>query len=369
MLNKKKSNLFLCILICLTFVLSFSPVYADNEPSFADFSANAKLPDNQFSKDVTYFDVKLDPGQKQQLEVVLKNNSSKEIEIIPTFNRAQTNRSGVVTYSTKSKDDGADLKYNIEDIVKFSEKKIKLQANEEYTLKLQVDMPDEPFDGILAGGLYLLNSSGGESEGNIKNYFAREIGVILREQESSADILGDMELIKVSSGQEGSRNAISVLLENAQPAYLNGFSLKGTITKKGETDPTININRESLSMAPNSIFDLSISLNGKPYVAGTYIFKAQAKKDDRVWDLEKEFEITAKEAKKYNKIDVSISKTSIFDNKLVVAMMVILMLLVFVIVILLIRMILNKKKEKKRIENLKKKRKKRKNANRKKVDK
>ncbi|MDA9470110.1 DUF916 and DUF3324 domain-containing protein [Enterococcus sp. 5H] len=368
MLNKNKviKSLFFSILICLIFVVDFYSAYADSEQSFADFTVDAKLPDNQFSKDVTYFDVKVDPGQKQQLEVVLKNNSSKEIEIIPSFNRAQTNRSGVVTYSTKSNDEGAGLKYNIEDIVKISDKKIVLKANEEYTLKLQIDMPDGPFDGILAGGLYLLNNSSGESEGNIKNYFAREIGVILREQESSKDILGDIELINVSSGQEASRNAISVLLENSQPAYLNGFSLKGTITKKGETDPTINIDRESLSMAPNSIFDLSTSLNGKPYVAGTYIFKAQAKKDDRVWDLEKEFEITAKEAKKYNKVDVSIDKTSIFDNKLVVAMMIVLMLLVFVIVILIIRMILNKKKEKKRKYNLNKKRKKRKNSNRKK---
>lgn len=364
--NKKIISIFflLTMLIFMVFTTNFSVVFADDESSsFADFTAEAVLPDNQYSKDVTYFDVKVAPNQKQELEVKLKNNTSKELEIIPSVNRAQTNLSGVVTYALKSKDNEAGLKYNIEDIVKISEDKIVLKANEEYNLKLQVNIPEEQFEGILAGGIYLLNNTTQKSEGNLKNYFAREIGIVLRESDSSNDVLGDIKLQKIKVNQLSSRNVVSVFLENAQPAYINGFSIKGTVTKKGETEPTLKIDQQNFSMAPNSVFDLPISLEGKPFIAGTYTFKAQATHKDRTWDLEKEFEITAKEAKKYNKLDVSIDKTSIFDNKLVVALMIAMMLLIFIIVILVIRNILNKKKEKKRKEILKKKRKKQKKAN------
>lgn len=366
-IKQRITKLFLfAIFVNLAFGMNISFVSAEGEQSFADFTAEAKLPENQFTKDVTYFDVKVGSGQKQQLEVVLTNRSSKEIEIIPSINRAQTNRSGVVTYSIKSKDDGSGLKYNIEDIVKIGEKKIVLKANEEYVLKLQIDMPDEPFDGILAGGLYLLNNTTEETDGNLKNHFAREIGILLRESENSNDILGELELVTARGGQKDSRNIISVLLENSQPAYLNNFSIKGTVTKKGETKPNLKLDKENLAMAPNSRFDLPLSLNGNPFAAGDYIFKAQAKQGERTWDLEKEFKITAEEARKYNKQDVDIDKTNIFDNKLVVAMILILILLIFIIIILIIRMVLNNKKKKKRKKNLKRKRK---NSNRKKVDK
>ncbi|OEG17328.1 hypothetical protein BCR23_04340 [Enterococcus quebecensis] len=337
-------------------------VYAEDQETFAGFTADVKLPENQYTKEVTYFDLKMTPSQIQELEVVLTNTSSKEIIIIPSVNRAQTNRAGVVTYSVKSKEKSAGLMYNIEDIITISEKEIVLKAKEEYKLTLQVKMPKQSFEGILAGGLYLYNKTTAKTEGNIKNHFAREIGLILRTTDNSKEILGDLALKKVKSDQENARNVISLLLENAQPSYLSDVNFKGTVTKEGAEAPVLTLDKKNVSIAPNSTFDLPIPLNGKPFEAGSYVFKGTANQKERNWRFEKKFQITSEEAKSYNQKDVSIKKENIFENRLVLVLIGLLSLLLLLLLFLLFRMYKKKQARKKRMEQRRKKKKKRKNV-------
>lgn len=340
-----------------TFFAKNITVYAADNESFAGFTTDAKLPDNQYKKEVTYFDLKMKPSQTQELEVVLTNASSKEIVVIPSINRAQTNRAGVVTYSVKSKKQTAGLFYNIEDIITISEKEIVLKAHEEYKLKLQVKMPDQPFEGILAGGLYLYNKTTAKTEGNIKNHFAREIGLVLRTNDTSEKVAGDLALNKVSSDQENARNVISLLLENAQPAYLSGVDIEGTVTKSGAKTPVLTVEKKNVSIAPNSIFDLPIPLNGEPFKAGTYEFKGTATQKEKIWHFDKKFQITSKEANNYNKKDVSVKKETIFENRLVLLLISLLVLLLLILLFLLFRIYKRKRTVKKRKELQRKKKK------------
>lgn len=157
-----------------------------------------------------------------------------------------------------------------------------LKPHEEYKLKLQVKMPEQPFEGILAGGLYLYNKTTAKTEGNIKNHFAREIGLVLRTNDKSEQVAGDLALKKVSSDQENARNVISLLFENAQPAYLSALDIKGTVTKSGSKTSLLSLDKKNISIAPNSTFDLPIPLNGEPFKAGTYEFKGTATQKEKV---------------------------------------------------------------------------------------
>ena len=359
-IKQKLWNLFVIGLFISSFFVGKIPVYAADKGTFAGFTADAKLPDNQYTREVTYFDLKMTPNQTQELTVVLTNTSSEEVVVIPSINRAQTNRAGVVTYSVKSKADDAGLLYNIEDIITISEKEIVLKPHEEYTLKLQVKMPDQPFKGILAGGLYLYNKTTAKTEGNIKHHFTREIALVLRTNDNSNEVLGDLVLKKVSGDQENARNVISLLVENDQPAYLSGVDFKGTITSEGTKDPVLTLDKKNVSIAPNSLFDLPISLDGKPFEAGTYIFKGSASQKEKNWQFEKTFQITSKEAENYNKKDVSIPKETLFDNRLVLVLMGLLFLLLLFLFFLLFRIHKKKQAAKRRRAQQRKKKKRKK---------
>lgn len=102
--NKQKLFIFFVLGVAISsFFVKVITAYAADKESFAGFTTDAKLPDNQYTKDVTYFDLKMTPNQTQELEVLLTNATAKKIVVIPSINRAQTNRAGVVTYSVKSK--------------------------------------------------------------------------------------------------------------------------------------------------------------------------------------------------------------------------------------------------------------------------
>ncbi|OJG67242.1 hypothetical protein RV09_GL002808 [Enterococcus moraviensis] len=355
--NQKLFNFFVIGLVVSLFFGTPLVAYASDNETFAGFTTDAKLPDNQYTKEVTYFDLKMTPSQKQELEVILTNASSKEIVVVPSINRAQTNRAGVVTYSVKSETNNAGLIYNVEDIITIAEKEIVLKAHEEYKLKLQIKMPEQPFEGVLAGGLYLYNKTTAKTEGNIKNHFAREIGLILRTTDKSEEIVGDLALKKVTTDQENARNVISLLLENAQPAYLSAVDFKGTVTKSGSQESLLRLDKKNLSIAPNSTFDLPISLDGEPFKAGTYEFKGTATQKERVWHFDQTFQITSEEAKKLNQKDVSIKKENIFENRLVLTLIGLLFSLLLILIVLLSRIYIKKCRMKKWKERQRKKKK------------
>ncbi|MGX7149323.1 DUF916 and DUF3324 domain-containing protein [Enterococcus ureasiticus] len=360
---KSKSKLFIFFVLGVvisSFFVANITVYATDKESFAGFTTDVKLPDNQHKKEVTYFDLNLTPSQTQELEVLLTNATSKEIVVVPSINRAQTNRAGVVTYSVKSKQNTAGLAYNIEDIITITEKEIILKPHEEYTLKLHVKMPKQPFEGILAGGLYLYNKTIAKTEGNIKNNFAREIGLVLRTNDKSEEVVGDLALKKVSGDQENARNVISLLFENAQPAYLSAVDIKGTVTKYESQTPLLTLDKKNVSIAPNSTFDLPIPLNGEPFKAGTYEFKGTATQKEKVWHFDQKFQITSEEATNYNKKDVSIKKENIFESHLVLMLISLSLLLLIILLFVLFRIYKRKQEMKKRKEQRRKKKKRKK---------
>lgn len=364
-MKKRLLIFFACFLGSLFPILNVQADETSDPNKLANFTTEAALPENQFNKNVTYYDLMVEPGSKQDLTVIIKNTSNEKMTISPSINRAHTNLVGVVTYSTKSKEKAPNLKYNIEDIVTLDQTTIEIEPNESYSLPIHINTPNEKFDGVLAGGLYLFKEDKTKNKGNVKNYFAREIAILLRSDPSSTELSGNLKVIKASAGQENYRNVTQVLFENDQPAFLSNFSIDARVSKKGTSETLYEVSTNGLSMAPNSSFNFQVPLNGASYEAGTYTVKGTYSHNDQKEKFEKEFTVSKEEEKKYNEKDVTIDRSSIFDSKLVIALFVLLSALMLVILLILFIYLKNKKKRKKaaqrrRIAQQRKKRKKKK---------
>jgi len=100
-LKKMKKNIVLTLLATITlFIPIMKPVMAEEGDNGANnVSVSTNIPDNQIDKNQTYFDLLMEPGKEQELEVVLRNNTDKEVTMLADVNTAITNDNGVVDYS------------------------------------------------------------------------------------------------------------------------------------------------------------------------------------------------------------------------------------------------------------------------------
>ncbi|MEG2503711.1 MAG: DUF916 domain-containing protein, partial [Carnobacterium sp.] len=219
-----KKNIVLTLLATITlFIPIMKPVMAEEGDNGANnVSVSTNIPDNQIDKNQTYFDLLMEPGKEQELEVVLRNNTDKEVTMLADVNTAITNDNGVVDYSWNvasgleqakiNNKDEANTKIDLKSIGYDStlkqplsemasiDKEIKIPAKSQVIAKVKVKMPDEQIDGVIAGGIYLTqkedtSSDEGKSQGvQIKNKFVYVVGIQIRQNADISSLVPDMKL-------------------------------------------------------------------------------------------------------------------------------------------------------------------------------
>lgn len=267
------------------------------------FSVEAKLPENQRDKTKTYFDLRVKPGEAQELEVELKNNTDKEVTVQNNANTAITNDNGVIDYGAVKPKLDKTLKYPFSTLAKVAPE-VQLAPKETKILKVQVNVPTEAFNGIILGGLHFTQKED-KADGNketgvqIENKFAYVIGVRLSENDD--DVKPELQLTDAKAGQRNYRNNVLGTLQNPTTRILGNMTVTADVYAINNQDaPVYHNKQENLNMAPNSSFDYGIPTANKPFKAGKYILKMSVEAAGEKWDFEKEFEIKEDEAKKLN---------------------------------------------------------------------
>ncbi|MFJ7556985.1 DUF916 and DUF3324 domain-containing protein [Bacillus thuringiensis] len=300
---KKIMSFLLAVAICIT-VFNVKVEAAEMK-----FAVTAVIPENQVDKNQTYFDLKMEPGQKQTLQVQMKNDTDKEVEVETYANTAITNNNGITDYSVVNPEFDTTLKTPFSKIAKV-QKETKIPAKSTVVVNVNIEMPTESYDGVILGGLYFKEKEEEDkkkSEGvQIKNKYAYAIGVVLRE--TDAEVKPDMKLNEVKPGQVNARNVVTANLQNIKPAMLKNLSVDAKVyTEKGK-DILHETKKENLRMAPNSNFDYAISWDNKALEPGTYRLEMKATDGDQKWEWTKKFTIEGKEAQKLNDTAVEAKK-------------------------------------------------------------
>lgn len=149
MMIKKIQGFSLILLMAMFSFFVFNHTVSAAE---MNFSVNTVIPENQIDKSKTYFNLKMNSDQQQDITVTLKNDTKKDITIAVGVNTAKTNSNGVVEYGKSSIKNDSSLKYAISDIVK-GPSSVTIPANSSKNVVFHITMPKKSFDGILLGGL------------------------------------------------------------------------------------------------------------------------------------------------------------------------------------------------------------------------
>ncbi|EOV9529248.1 DUF916 and DUF3324 domain-containing protein [Bacillus cytotoxicus] len=274
------------------------------------FAVTAVIPENQIDKNQSYFDLKMKPGQKQTLQVQMKNDTDKDVIVETYANTAITNSNGIVDYSTKNPKFDSTLKFPFSKIAKV-QKETKIPAKSTVTLDVNVEMPNEPFDGVILGGLYFKEKEDEKIKGKsdnvqIKNKYAYAIGVVL--SETNNEVKPDLKLNDIKPGQVNARNVVTANLQNTKAAMLKHLTVDAKVyTEKGK-NILHETKKEDLRMAPNSNFDYAISWENKALEPGTYRLEMKATDGDQKWEWTKKFTIEGDKAKELNETAVEAQK-------------------------------------------------------------
>ncbi|EOH63151.1 WxL protein peptidoglycan domain-containing protein [Enterococcus mundtii] len=79
------------LIICFMFAFCFPLVTEAETESEVGFHIKAIIPENQADKKLTYFDLQLEPGQKQTIKFLIENTSNEESTYQVAVNQAYTN--------------------------------------------------------------------------------------------------------------------------------------------------------------------------------------------------------------------------------------------------------------------------------------
>jgi len=296
----KRINFAIPMAILWITVLSCSFSFAaDAGTKEVKFSVLAVIPENQIDKEKTYFDLKMEPSQEQTVKVEVENYTDEGLRIEASVHSATTNKNGVVEYTGSDVQRDDTLQYLMEELV-TCEELVTVPAGDTRLLELHIRMPEEGYEGVLAGGISFRlkeESTAKENEEEkaltIQNRYSYVIGMVLTESDTQLE--PELVLNNVFPGQEDGADVLKVNIQNIMAAYANDLKIEARIIKKGTMETRGETAKAGMKMAPNSNFDFPIDLGGSALEKGDYTLYLTAAAKDRRWHWEKDFTIGTQE--------------------------------------------------------------------------
>lgn len=276
------------------------------------FSVKANIPENQIDKTLTYFDLKMEPNQKQEITLTVSNSGEEKATIIISPNIAMTNQNGVIDYSKGKGKIDSSLKNPITSIIS-KEQEVTLEPKETKEVPFTLKMPAEKFDGVILGGFYISKKEDGEiskekeKDVQIKNKYSYVIGLQLRE--NTNEVKPVVKLNHIKPALLNYRTSVTANLQNTKATIIRDLTINAKVMKKGSSKILHETSKKNLSMAPNSNFDFPINWDNKSLDPGTYTLNMLAQSGSDKWEFTKDFKISSKESGNLNKEAVELEKS------------------------------------------------------------
>lgn len=262
---------------------------------------SAKLPPNQTEGVAGYFDVKVNPGDRQELVVTVRNDGEEPIAVLMETHTASTNSNGDVEYNATGQVDET-MQLAFAKMATLSQQELTIPPLSEQDVTVTVQIPAEPFEGIILGSIRALKGLTEEeknSGASIVNQYAYVIAVKLYE----SDVKPEPEFVMGEVGAEliNGKATIVAGVRNTKPQLYKGVKATAQIFAKGGTEPIFNYPIENLEFAPNSIFPFTLRDDaGYGIEAGDYTAQITVELEGKTWNLEKEFTIEPDAAAEMN---------------------------------------------------------------------
>lgn len=328
----KKSLIWFALSVALfSFVLSL-PMIASAEEGDVGYSVRAILPENQIENGHSYFNLRVKPNDQQLLETEIFNHEAKPITVHLSVRNSSTNENGLIVYEDMEKHWDDDV-LQLTEVLQFREETVVVPPKGSIKAFAELQMPDQPFDGVILGGLHFEKEADDKrTEGvSIQNRYAYVIGVVLSQSDKEIPI--DLQLKGVRAELVNHRTANVITLENRSPNIVEGLAIDAKIYQSDKTEPVKEKMKEQISMAPYTTIDFVIDWDNQKLEPGSYTAVVEAKVETSRWNWEESFTIEENEAATINKEAVKLEDDKVNLNGFVLTSTSILLIIIITLLI------------------------------------
>lgn len=258
----------------------------------------------QLDKNVGYFYLKENPGEKDSIKLKLINNSNEDKILQIKVTDANTNSNGIVDYSGNLKNHDT-LETPLTSVLKASQEEVNVPKESTVETTLTVNMPTSKKEGVMIGGILVTDETERKEDSaeelSVKNEYSYTMGVVLtNENEINMNKNISVELEKVGPILYDGRKIVQADILNPNPYLFGTAKVSGEILEKNSNKVVKEASKDEVSIAPYSVFPFQLDWKKDELKPGNYIFKGVVETKDNKWEFEKEFEITAEKAKEIN---------------------------------------------------------------------
>ena len=312
-LLKKYLMVFLTIVVgaFVAIVFNQGEVKAAATASQINYSISPELPDNQVAQNIGYYDLKVDPNQKQTIKFKINNYDTTDHTYMVSVNRATTDFNGIIDYSAHGVTPGNDLRYNIEDLVTYPHE-VSVSAKSSKEVSINLNAPKGNFDGVLLGGIFVEEnnqvSQAKATKGiSLRNRYSYVLGLQL--QQNTDPVRPDLKFVSAYQNDVNGQIAVNAVLDNDVPTLERKVSVDARVTPANSKKVVLKLSKQNMTFAPDSKFSLPIDVNNttgpnknKRLKPGKYTVYVKVLANDRKnsWNLKRDFTITARQANKIN---------------------------------------------------------------------
>ena len=230
-------------------------------------------------------DLLLEPGETEVLQVEIFNHEDEDINVNVTPATASTNQNGLIIYEAQDTFDES-LQYPIADLVAMESYSIEVPANKFKVVDIQLDMPENLFEGFLLGGLRfqkeLVEDDQNEESVQINNQYVYVIGLQVTEDEDQ-EAISNLNLTGIEPSLVNYRTAIIAKLQNNQPFILGNIDIEAEVYDANGQETIKTATLEAANFAPNSMLDFVIDWENQYLEPGDYRLKLTVSNDDDEW--------------------------------------------------------------------------------------
>lgn len=294
-----------------------------NYPSLAlpFFTVKLVPPANQpEGNNVNYFSLRVKPGMRQILEMYVASTTDKTQKITITPTNGVTAGGSINATAPDAPPDPS----NKQPFTSFAFKKtvITLAPKEVKKVTMSFTLPQQPFEGVIIGGLFIqtsLTTKSNAGKANNKkaslqfiNDYSMGIQVVMTESDKL--VLADLKVKNIIPQSYQTVPAVGIKLQNPKMQYMDNLTLDAKITRLANKKDQHQRREVDYKFAPTSNFIYYVPWRADEKMeAGKYRLdlKAQAKqthlgltpaqKKRQVWTISKEFTITPAQANDINR--------------------------------------------------------------------
>lgn len=277
------------------------------------FAIRLVIPDNQIDDSESFFNLEMDPGEEQTLMVEMFNSGSYPIQVNIDVATAFTNDRITIDYSGTETQPDETLLHLMEDIIEIERPMVEMEPFSIITFYFNIEMPEDSFNGVLAGGLNFqmleLESSGSENDDDndeneydggltpndplVRNLYAYTVAVLIHQGYPIAPelVIRDMIITPV-----GPQIEVRAHFHNIEPAFANNVHIRSLIVDSQTSEVLFNSATEgNLGIAPNSNFYHSIFPNEGLFTDREYIVTYYVDSDGGSWEFSETVRFTGAE--------------------------------------------------------------------------